>query len=155
MYQTLLFFFQGILEGIAMAYFGLTIFRFRFRLDDLLTIGLLIAVMGFIVRQLPLSFGVHSIILVGWMVLLICWRLKAKVSKAFGAALVTSGTLAVLETIMFALAIGVFGMSYDGIMNHAGLRTLFGLMCPSAMFLIAWLIKIMCGTGKRSIKGRG
>ena len=63
MYQTLLFFFQGILEGIAMAYFGLTIFRFRFRLDDLLTIGLLIAVMGFIVRQLPLSFGVHSIIL--------------------------------------------------------------------------------------------
>jgi hypothetical protein len=149
----LIFLLQGIPEGMASAYFGLTVFGLRFKTIDIIVIGLLHALMALFVRSLPFTFGVHGVILAVWLTVVIYLRLRCPIIKAIGATLLSGGMLAIFETVLFIVLINGFGMEYEAILANPVQRTLVGLTSPFVLILLAAIFTI-AHLGARGSKGR-
>jgi len=152
--QIVVFLLQGIPEGMASAFFGLSVFNIRFKKNDIVVIGLLHALMAILVRSLPFTFGVHGVILAAWLTLVIFFRVHCPIMKALGATLLSGGMLAVLETIMFFIVVNGLDVPYDDVLADPLLRTLLGLSCPSILAILAGVIVSMRSHFKQK-RGRG
>lgn len=135
------FFFQGIPESIALVTLAFVIAKARMDWKKVVVFGIILGISAFIIRRLPITFGVH--LLVNIVLLLIFLNIveKVKLITSIVSVVLTFVLLIVSETIIHVLCVNVFGLSMENILKDQVLYIIVGLPQILLIFLLSWVIK--------------
>lgn len=133
--------FQGIPESIVLYYFviGVNTPVINWRL--LLKLALLDAVVAYAVRFLPLTLGIHIIILVSNLALLCSVFAKIEIRKSLMCSSIIMIVLVLFEGILNFLIVHLNFVTYQEITNSRLLWILFGLPQVMIIFLFTFLYR--------------
>ena len=140
---------QGVPECLAIATFSWMLLGRQFNARKILSIGLLQALAAYFVRLLPVSFGIHTLILVFSLAALLVYFSSGSYSRVLSVSLVTFVVLGLLELVIFALSSSLFNLTAEAILADPLLSVLMGLPGGALLFLGAFLLAGL----KRKIKG--
>lgn len=140
---------QGVPECLAIATFSWMLLGRQFNARKILSIGLLQALAAYFVRLLPVSFGIHTLILVFSLAALLVYFSSGSYSRVLSVSLVTFVVLGLLELVIFALSSSLFNLTAEAILADPLLSVLMGLPGVALLFLGAFLLAGL----KRKIKG--
>ena len=136
----LLWLFQGIPECLAVAALALVLAGRPLDPRSVFMIGLPQAVAAYLVRLLPLTFGVHSIILIVILAILLNVLLKIKLSRGILAALVVLIILCFAEMVSISLMVFITGIPFNQTYREIYLTILYGWPHVIFIFLLALAI---------------
>lgn len=122
----LVWLFQGIPECLALAALVLVLVGQVPGVRQVLLIGLPQAVAAYLLRLLPLAFGVHSIILIITMAALLNVLLRVRLSRGLLAALLALVVLITLEAVSFSLLSRRTGMTLEEVLGSNFLAVIYG-----------------------------
>jgi len=128
-------------EAMLASYFAIQFMGYRPRLPDVVIIGLIYAVVAYIVRSLPIPMGLHTILLIMSITVLIhliarvsLWA--ASIGSIAGAFLSLLSDAAASQFVMF-----VTGQTMESLLDSHYKRMLVSIPALSIMFLIVLLFK--------------
>ncbi len=137
----LLWLFQRLPEALASASLAVVILTGRLDWKKIFITGLLFAAAVYLVRLLPLAFGVHFIILMIILALLLSLQLKISFSKCLFTALAVGIILAIFESVFIYLLMILTGIAVEPTMEELHTRIVFGWPHIIAIFLLALAAK--------------
>lgn len=129
--------FQGIPESIGTAAVVISLSTRELRWRSIIIIGFIYAVLMYTMRLLPLTFGVHTVILIICLSLLSAWIAEIDLRKAIIYANIAVIILAVTEFLFVYLILSIGGYSLDTILSNPFKRILVGLPQVIVLFLVA------------------
>ncbi|WP_051534229.1 hypothetical protein [Desulfitibacter alkalitolerans] len=133
-------FFISIPEEIMLTALGLLLFGIKPPLKKLIFIGVIQAIISYLVRMLPIVFGVHTL-LQGLLFTVVIWLiLKIPFRVALAAMLVSISIYTVIDATIVPILLETTGISLETILASAKLRILFFLPQGAAMLLIVLLV---------------
>lgn len=124
---------QAILETSATTALAVVFLGMRLVWKNIFTIGLIIAAAMYLIRLLPLAFGIHFIISLVILASLLHVIMKIRFSRCLLTALVAGLILAVFETVGIYLLTAFAGISFEQASEDVTLRFIFG--CPHIILL--------------------
>jgi hypothetical protein len=129
--------FQGIPECIVYIALGSTLAGAPLRRPKVVAAGVILALVLYFVRSLPLPYGVHTLtgVITAWLLIFLFFRTPPLVAAT--ASLLTGTFLLCLEIILFPLAAAT-GSSLREIWNRPALRILLALPQLTVMSLATW-----------------
>lgn len=130
---------QGIPESLALAAFGLALAKEKLEIRKITIMGIILAVFLYIIRLLPLTFGVHSILSMFSLALLLTFFIKIRFSRSLLYALIVIITLAAAETVFFSLIFSITGISYEELAKNIFLYIAGGWPQIILIFILALL----------------
>jgi len=143
------FFLRGIPEGYLFIFAGYTFSKTKLNTKKLIFSGFVLGVIGYLVRFLPISFGVHSVlILIACIVMLNTWH-KIPLIKAISAGMIImiiAFSAEIVNGLLIAVSQGI--KIVDIIQNpsvnniefaNATQKLIYGL--PSLLFM--WLVVLV------------
>ena len=136
------FILQGIPEDIALLTLSLTIVGIELRWGKIVVAGTLLAFIIYLLRFLPISFGVHTIVA---LLLLIVFTTKIGEIKnlqiSIMASLLSILALVTIEIICLTLLTSILGISEQEFISNTAFRILLSLPQVFILFLLAFIIK--------------
>lgn len=144
--------FHTLPETLAAASLALALCTETLEWKRIFTIGIPFAVAVFLVRLLPLAFGVHFIILMIIFGLLIALEVKLPFSRCLLTALVVGMILAVSETFFIFIFSRLTRISMDEVVQMPHLHISFAWGHIIFLFLLALVVN-KWKTG-RALKGK-
>ncbi|MGF7186800.1 hypothetical protein GGQ84_002933 [Desulfitispora alkaliphila] len=131
---------QTIPETLATAALVLALAGQRLEIKKILFIGLTIAVITYATRLLPISFGVHTIIIIVCYAILLNWKYKIKFGKGVLFSLIPLIALAVLEAIFVLTYLEISGLTFEELINQPKLMVIVGWPQIVVLFLLSFVI---------------
>jgi hypothetical protein len=131
---------QTIPECLATASLALVLAERQLEVKKILFVGMVQAVVVFGVRLLPLTFGVHTIILIIALAAIVHLATKANLSKCLLFALVAMITLIIAETVAIGVIVYVLEFDPEYIFSNPFLRIIGGWPQIMITFLVAYAI---------------
>ncbi|MHB8158220.1 MAG: hypothetical protein ACYDEQ_12625, partial [Desulfocucumaceae bacterium] len=141
-YMSVLFMFTtSFPEAMLITYFAIQFMGGRPRLPDILLIGLIQAVVAYIVRSLPIPFGLHTVILLVSFAALI--HLIARVPLAAASIGTIAGflVLVLIEPVVNVMVVLVTGQSTESLFYDPYKRLLVAIPILLIMLLITLILK--------------
>ncbi len=122
----------GIPESLLMVLVGFQLYNLKVKIEHAVVIASVSAIISYYVRQLPVVFGVHS--LIGIVVLIsLCWLFtRLPLYKVIWSVLTGFAVLAVTQSILIPLILWLTSIDYELIKND--------VLINSLLFLIQALI---------------
>lgn len=131
---------QGIPESIGIAALVISLSLRRLYWKKIIIIGLIQAVIMYTIRLLPLTFGVHTVLLIISLSLLSAWLAKIDLRKAIINTNIAVMILAFSE-FAFIYAMDRFAIcSYDIIFKDSLSRILMGIPQVTVLYLVAFYV---------------
>ena len=112
----------------------------RLQIKNIMFIGLGLAAVVYIVRLVPLTFGVHFIIVILTLGALLRYRLQAGLSQCLLTAILASIILAVSETLMLYFLSLITGVAIDQVIEDVRLHIFYAWPHIIVIFLLALLL---------------
>ncbi|MBS4024966.1 MAG: ATP-binding protein, partial [Clostridia bacterium] len=112
----------SIPESLVIYYMALTILGRKESQSFVITLSLLTSLFSFIVRSLPMVFGIHSILQIIWMVVFLILFLKLPWLAAVAAIVMTSMVLGLTEGIFVPLLAWLFSFELEQVISNPWLR---------------------------------
>ena len=132
---------QGIPECLAVATLGWVLLEQKVAVKKILCVGLLHALIIFIIRNLSLPFGIHTVILIFSLAALLAYfSTSFYYSKVLFVSLITIVILGLLELLILPNASKLLDIPVEAILAKPLLIALVGLPQVVILFLIAYLI---------------
>lgn len=129
--------FQGIPECLALAGLGVALAGRPLEPKMVFSVGLPQAVVAYLVRLLPITFGVHTLLLVVSLAILLNVLLKIRFSRGLLSALVAVIILATAEMAFISLALSVTGITFEQARQDIFLLIVYGWPHTVFLFLLA------------------
>ncbi len=129
--------FQGIPECLAVTGLALVLIGRSLELRNVLLIGLPYAGIAYLVRLLPLSFGIHTILFVITLAIMLNVRIKIQFSKSLLTALVVLVILAAIEMILATLIYSLSSTSFEQVKQNIFLWIIYGWPQIIVIFLLS------------------
>ncbi|HVJ49411.1 hypothetical protein [Desulfitobacterium sp.] len=139
---------QGIPEQIAVVALAFIIARIPFQWKRVIPIGIFLALVAYIVRLLPVPFGIHTIVLVILLFILLTIMGRGDVSQAIIATLISFLALVLFEIGSISAFMAIFKVSQETIFDSQLLRIVIGETHVILLFVFAYLLN----RGKRRLK---
>ncbi len=133
--------FQGIPECLALAALAIVLAGRGFEARNIILIGLLQAVAAYLVRLLPLSFGVHFVMLIVFLAILLNVLLKTRLSRSLLAALGALIILAAAEVAFVSLMYSIVGIPFEEVKQDLVMWIIYGWPHIIFIFLLALAIQ--------------
>ena len=127
--------FQGIPECLALASLAVVLAGRGLEVKSVLLIGLPYAAAAYLIRLLPLSFGIHFIIFIVLLAALLNVLLKINFIRSLLTALVAAIILAAAEVACINLIISVTGIPFEEVREN--LLIVYGWPHTVVLFLLA------------------
>ncbi|WP_449240629.1 hypothetical protein [Desulfoscipio gibsoniae] len=140
MIQTLLFFLQGVPEITGVVACSLALARVRLRWGMILSFACILAVVIYIIRNMPVTFGLHTVISVLLCALFIAKFTKVPPSASFTAVFASYAILAILEITIYELFFSLLQTEVSQLIPDDYIWKLIGF--PHAIFMIAIALAI-------------
>jgi len=144
------FILQGIPEGIAIVLLSFIIAKIPLNWKKILIIGLIIATSSYVMRLLPVTFGIHTVVIIGLEFILLFKVGKGKVNSALIAAIISSIAIIIVETVCLSILMPLFNVTSETLFNNTLIRILLTLPQVFVIFLISFII-LKIRTGKRKV----
>lgn len=135
------FIFQGIFEQIAVTALAFVIANVELVWTKIVTIGICLAFVAYLVRMLPIPFGIHTIVLIILLFLSLVFWAKGDVAFSFLGSILSFLALIIYELACVSLLIKVFNIDPETLMTHLIPRTLMFEPQVILLFLTAFLAK--------------
>lgn len=140
MLQTLLFLVQGIPEIAGVIACTLALARVQLRWGVILVFASILTVVIYIVRSLPVTFGLHSVVFILLCVLFIARTTRVSPSISFMVSFAGFAMLALLEVTIYELFGKILNTETSQLFLNDYMRTLIGLPQAIIMITIALII---------------
>ena len=138
--KTLLFLLQGIPELSGELALSLALAAVPLRWGIIVAAGAAIAVLIYVIRLLPFTFGIHSVVGILIMVLLIMIATRVKTTTCFIVVFAAFATLAALEFLFSELFFSVIKLDPQSVISNNLLWKLIGMPQAILMIIIAMLV---------------
>lgn len=129
--------FQGIPESIGTAAVVISLSTRELHWRLIIIIGLIYAVLMYTIRLLPLTFGVHTVLLIICLSLVTTWITRIDLRKVIIYTNIAIIILAVTEFLFVYLILSIGGYSLDTILSNSFQRILIGWPQVIVLFLVA------------------
>ncbi len=130
----------SIPEEIMLTALGLLLFGIKPPIKKLILIGVVQAATSYLVRQLPIIFGVHTL-LQGLLFTLIIWFiLQIPFRVALAAMLVSISIYTVIDATLVPILLETTGIPLEVVLDSAKLRILFFLPQGLTILLLVVLV---------------
>lgn len=118
----------GIPESLLMVLMGFQLYNLEVRFRDALAIATISAALSYLVRELPIVFGLHSLIGIAVLVLL-CWLFtRYPVYKVLWSVLTGFAVMAIAQTILIPMCLWLTNFDYELVKMNPGVDSLFFLV---------------------------
>lgn len=132
---------QGIPESIAVAFFVILVGTGKLLYRQILTIGLIQALIIYLVRLLPITPGVHTIVLITTLSVLTILIGKIELRRAIILSVVVVSLIVFFEFCFYFLISTLGILSFADMEKNLSLRILAGYPQIIFVFLMAYLLK--------------
>lgn len=133
--------FQGIPEQIAVAALAFVIARAELDWKKIGLVGVILAVIAYIVRLLPVTFGVHTVVLIMLLFLLVNKFGQVNLVLSIVSAIISFFVLVIVETVIHLAFFTLAKLPVEAVLNNDILNALIGLPQILLIFLTAYVIK--------------
>lgn len=117
---------QGIPELTAVVLLSFVIAGIPLKWKRALLIGTILGLCGYVVRQLPIPFGSHTILLLFLLFMVLTKLSKGNVGLSFIASVLSLLTLTIYEFISFSLFMQIFGFTPETLFKNLVIRIVVG-----------------------------
>ncbi|MEW6275593.1 MAG: hypothetical protein AB1556_10870 [Bacillota bacterium] len=138
--ELLAFMLQGTLEMTGAVAFSLALAGVPLRWKRIVPAGVALAAIIYVLRQLPLPFGVHTIAGLLLIVFFIAKSTNVSATRSFVVVFVSGVTLALLEIFLYEFLFAITKVEPQVAMANRALWSLFGLPQAIIMIFLALLI---------------
>lgn len=132
--------FQGIPEQLAVVTLTFVLANVRIKRINVVITGAILAIIAYVIRLLPVTFGIHTIINLGLLFIILVQVFKTPVFIALISAMTTLLVLILLETSILYSLFMLFGINLTVFQENDLIRILVTLPQVVIIFLIAWII---------------
>lgn len=132
--------FVGIPEGIALATLAFILAEEKLYWNKIFLIGSSLSIGAYLLRLLPITFGVHTIILVIFLFFILNVFEKVNVIDAIKASIFTYLILILTEIVTIPMLMELFNISKNLLLKDETLKIIISLPHVILNFLIAFLI---------------
>jgi hypothetical protein len=140
---------QGIPECIALVFFGLVLLEKRLNIKKALILGLIQAIIIYLVRLFPLPFGIHTLIAIISLSILLLYSSGGRYSKALIISFFVNMVLGLSELAILPAASYLLNMPLESIFNQPLLFALVSLPQVFVLILIAFLVNLFHNKRKK------
>jgi hypothetical protein len=131
---------QDFPESLVMTLLIFSLVKIKYEMKPILCITTLVAVTNLLVRQLPIAFGVHTVILLFSFAIYTRLFTRAQLSKIFLSLLLTMAILVAAETIYSNPLLNLTGLTYEECFGNPLLRAAFAIPGELTVLLVALII---------------
>lgn len=149
MQQTLLFFVQGIPESIGLVACCLALARVKLRWGVILAVAVVLTVLIYLIRSLPVTFGLHTVTGILLITLFIARTTRVSPSTSFMVSFAGTALLALLEVIMYELIGNLFNTEVSQLLLNDYTQMLIGL--PQAVIIVS--IALLISKYRKPLEG--
>lgn len=135
------FLIQGIPESIAVIAFCFALLNLELQWPKIIKLGVALAAASFLVRILPLPFGVHTIILIFVIAGIVAYYGQTKLVLAFRTSIITAITMAMAEILCNEVFLRKLDLTIDQVYEKKLLWPLMGLPQVLLVLALGWIIK--------------
>lgn len=133
--------FQGIPEQIGVITLAFVLAKAELKVNQLCLFGSILALSAFLIRMLPITFGLHTIVLICLLVFFVTNYSKANLTTAIMSALISFILLMVFETSTHLVVIKVIKIPMETILDNQIIRILTGIPQVVLLFLSSFIIR--------------
>jgi hypothetical protein len=133
----------GIPENISLAYISFIISKAKFSWRNIVFCGLVLALSSYIIRLLPVTFGVHTIFAIGLLFFLLNTLGQVNINKAVISSIVTILILIIIDTLTITAITSLFEISNDLLLSNTKIRILVSFPHIILLFLFGYLFKFI------------
>ena len=131
---------QGIPEQIAVATLAFVIANIPLDWKRIVSIGILLAFSSYVLRLFPITFGIHTIVIIGLLFILLIKIGKSNVNSALIASLISFLGLIIIETICISILLPVFGVTSEVLLTNTVVRVLISLPQVLVIFMLTFIV---------------
>lgn len=131
---------QGIPETIGLAALFHAMLKQKLVWKQLIFLGILVGIITYFIRLLPISPGVHTFILIIIWTGILRILTKKKLTKLFLVVFMGIAVLAVAEIVFNQILFSLLNTSYEDAMNQPVIWSLLGLPQVLLLFLLAFFL---------------
>ncbi len=131
---------QGIPEQIAIVTLAFVIAKIPLEGKKIIPIGLVIAFSSYFLRLLPITFGIHTIIIMVLLFILLFKVGKSNINTSLIASLISFLTIIIVETICLSLLMPAFGVTSEILFTNTTIRILISLPQVLVLFVLAFIL---------------
>ena len=131
---------QDFPEGLVMTLLIFSLVKIRYEAKPILSIASLMALTNLLVRQLPIAFGVHTVMIIVAFALFTRLFTRAQLSKIFLSVLMTAAILVAAEMVYAEPLFNWTGLTYEECFANPFLRAAFALPGELTVLLVALVI---------------
>lgn len=131
---------QGIPEQIAVVTLAFVIAKIPLKWNKVILIGIILAFSAYIVRLLPIPFGIHLILLIVLLFIALLWLGEGDFSLSLIACLLSFLALAIFEYVCLSLLMPVFGLTLESLSTELVKRIVIGEFHVLLLFITAFLL---------------
>lgn len=130
---------QGLPEAIGIAALMYSVAGLGFRWRSLLPVGVLFGVTFYLVRWLPISFGIHTLLNFLFTIVVFRKATSCSLALAIRSGLAALATVVIGETVFLPLFVWASKLNLEEIYGNIWLRALSGWPNVLLLFLVATL----------------
>lgn len=132
--------FQGIPEQIAVALLAFTIAGISFKWLEAIFLGTTLAIVAYLIRLLPVTFGVHTVILICFLFFYLSLIKKIDLSRAILSTLLSFLLLLFCESLIVPIIMHFLDISRTDLLINNKLRILVTLPHVFILYFLVFLI---------------
>lgn len=133
--------FQGIPENIGLITLAFVLAGAELNWKKLFLLGSTLALTAFFIRMLPITFGIHTIVLICLLVFFVTNFSEANLTTAIMSALISFICLVVFEITTHMTAFKIFQIPMEVVTNNQMLKLLVGMPQVILLFLSSIIIR--------------
>lgn len=133
--------FQGIPEQIGVVMVAFAIAKIQFNIKKIILGGFSLAFSAYLLRMLPITFGVHTVVLVGLLFLILNRLGNVNINTSIFTSLFSFLLLIIYEMLCVSLIVNKLNLTYEDILIDQKFRLLIALPHIILLYLTAFLIK--------------
>ncbi|HHT63867.1 MAG: hypothetical protein ACOX4H_06330 [Bacillota bacterium] len=134
--------FYGIPENIAVVALAFSFAKVKFDWGKFFLMGIFLAFTAFLLRLIPITFGVHTIVCLGLLIFLLNYFVKVDLTRSITSVLFSFIIMAIVETGSRILTLKILQWSIEEVMKNELLIIVTGIPEVAILFLLAFFIKM-------------
>ncbi len=131
---------QGIPEQTAIITLAFVVARIPLKWEKILLTGIALALCAYVVRLIPMPFGIHTILLLFVQFIILTWKTKGDVGLSFMASSASILALGIFEFSCLSLFMLIFGLTPETLFNDLIIRIVVGESHVLLLFISAFLV---------------
>jgi len=131
---------QGIPEQIAVVTLAYVISKISIDWRKISIIGILLALSSYVLRLFPVTFGIHTIMLIAILFIFLIKINQTNLNLALVASLISFLALIITETICLSILMPLLNITPADIISNNVVRILISLPQVLVMFLLSYFL---------------